>query len=130
MSEGLPAGAGIVWALLGAAYAATWVWLGVRLVNRRERWAKWTAAALAAAPVLYVLSSGPMTILAFRSQVTHTPTVLPDGTTAVMATSETGPGKWFPIAYAPLILVAEQPWGEPIFQYWEFFFLNRKGDGD
>ena len=30
---------------LAVAFAAFCVWLTVRIVNRRERWAKWTAAA-------------------------------------------------------------------------------------
>jgi hypothetical protein len=41
MSEEFPAGVGVAWAILGAAYAAAWLWLGVRLVNRRERWVIW-----------------------------------------------------------------------------------------
>src|SRR5437868_6452046 len=44
--------------ILAVAVAAFCVWLTVRIVNRRERWAKWTLAA-AALPVLYVLSFGP-----------------------------------------------------------------------
>jgi hypothetical protein len=50
----------VVVAVLGVAFAAFCVWLGVRIVNRRERWAKWTAVALLVlTPVLYVLSIGP-----------------------------------------------------------------------
>jgi len=44
---------------LAVAFAAFCVWLGVRIVNRRERWAKWTAVAMIALPVLYVASFGP-----------------------------------------------------------------------
>jgi hypothetical protein len=77
--------------------------------------------ALAVMPVLYVLSSGPMTIVAFRTRVTHTSTSLPSGTPAVQASSETSLGKWFPIAYAPLIVAAEQGWGDSVFWYWELF---------
>ena len=44
---------------LGVAFAAFCVWLSVRIVNRRERWAKWTLAAVIGLPVLYVLSFGP-----------------------------------------------------------------------
>jgi len=40
-------------------FAAFCIWLGVRIVNRRERWAKWTLAATLALPVLYVASFGP-----------------------------------------------------------------------
>jgi hypothetical protein len=35
------------------------LWLGVRVYNRRERWAKWTLAAVVCLPVLYIGSFGP-----------------------------------------------------------------------
>lgn len=42
------------------AFAACCIWLTVRIINRRERWAKRTALALLAGlPLLYVLSVGP-----------------------------------------------------------------------
>jgi cytochrome bd-type quinol oxidase subunit 2 len=47
----------IVLPALGVAVAAFCVWLTVRIVNRRERWAKWTA--ILTLPMLYVLSAGP-----------------------------------------------------------------------
>jgi hypothetical protein len=38
--------------VLGLAYAAFWIWLGVRIFNRRERWAIRTAvAALVVSPI-------------------------------------------------------------------------------
>ncbi len=44
----------------GIAFAASCVWLGVRIFNRRERWAKRTAAGLLIGlPLLYVVSLGP-----------------------------------------------------------------------
>jgi hypothetical protein len=47
--------------VLGLAFAAFCVWLGVRIADRRERWAKRTAVALAfAVLVLYPLSMGPV----------------------------------------------------------------------
>jgi hypothetical protein len=49
----------VVLSALGVAFAAFCVWLTVRIVNRRERWAKWTAAVVAFLPILYVLSFGP-----------------------------------------------------------------------
>ena len=50
MSVALPA--------LAAAFAAFCVWLGVRVYNRRERWAKWTAVALLTL-CGYPMSMGP-----------------------------------------------------------------------
>jgi len=49
----------IILPALAVAFAALCVWLGVRIFNRRERWAKWTLAVVIAMPVLYVLSFGP-----------------------------------------------------------------------
>src|SRR5947207_1915294 len=50
----------IVLSVLGVALVAFCIWLAVRIVNRRERWAKWTAAGIfIALPVLYVGSFGP-----------------------------------------------------------------------
>ncbi|HEY3966866.1 MAG TPA: hypothetical protein VGM05_20055 [Planctomycetaceae bacterium] len=43
---------------LAVAFAAFCVWLGVRIVNRRERWAKWTLAATLSLPVLYIFGFG------------------------------------------------------------------------
>jgi hypothetical protein len=55
---------------LSIAFAAFCVWLGVRVYNRRERWAKWTLAGAVALPVLYVLSIGPAILLVYRSRPT------------------------------------------------------------
>jgi hypothetical protein len=51
--------------LLSAAFC---VWLGVRIVNRRERWAKWTAAGTVVLPALYVLSFGPACWISSRTE--------------------------------------------------------------
>jgi multisubunit Na+/H+ antiporter MnhE subunit len=40
--------------LIGAAFAAFVVWLTMRIVSRREMWAKWTAALLVAMLLLLV----------------------------------------------------------------------------
>ena len=45
--------------LPAVAFAAFCVWLTVRIVNRRERWAKWTLAAVVGVPMLYVATFGP-----------------------------------------------------------------------
>ncbi len=51
---------------LAVAFAAFCIWLTVRIVNRREQWAKWTLAAVVGLPVLYVLSFGPAHVLSDR----------------------------------------------------------------
>ena len=53
------AGMAVALAIFGVAFAAFCVWLSVRIVNQRERWAKWTAAALIAMLAGYPLSIGP-----------------------------------------------------------------------
>jgi hypothetical protein len=49
----------IILPTLAVFFAAFCVWLTVRIINRKERWAKWTLAAVVGLPVLYVLSFGP-----------------------------------------------------------------------
>src|SRR5579872_3256603 len=46
-------------AFIGLVFAALAAWLGLRIVNRRENWAKRATIVLAFSPVLYVLSFGP-----------------------------------------------------------------------
>ena len=46
-------------ARFGLAVTAFSVWLGVRIINRREGWAQRTALVMVALPLLYVLSFGP-----------------------------------------------------------------------
>jgi hypothetical protein len=46
--------------MLGVALAAFCVWLGVRIFNRREKWAKRMAVGLVALLVAYPLSIGPV----------------------------------------------------------------------
>ena len=51
----------IILPVLAVAFAAFCVWLGVRIVNRRERWAKWTlAGTIIGVPILYMLGFGPI----------------------------------------------------------------------
>jgi len=54
----------VVMTSLGTTFAAFCVWLIVRLVNRRERWARRTAAVIAMLLVGYPLSVGPAIWLA------------------------------------------------------------------
>lgn len=49
----------VLFPTLAVAFAAFCVWLTVRIINRRERWTKWTLAAVVSLPVLYVASFGP-----------------------------------------------------------------------
>ena len=50
--ESTDPGRAIVVGVLAVAYAAFCIWLMVRIINRRERWAKWTLAAILGYPVL------------------------------------------------------------------------------
>ena len=48
------------------AFAALGTWLTVRVVNRREKWAKRSLALLVSLPILYVLSFGPVCWISSR----------------------------------------------------------------
>ena len=51
----------IILSAFAVAFAAFSVWLIVRVINRRDRWAKRTLVALVAAlPILYLASFGPV----------------------------------------------------------------------
>jgi hypothetical protein len=56
----------IVMPALAVAFAAFCVWLGVRIFNRRERWAKRTAVLVVGLPLFYILSIGPVCWLVSR----------------------------------------------------------------
>ena|SRR5436190_4328290 len=56
-------------AVYGSAFVALCVWLTVRIVNRRERWAKQTLAAVVVVPVLYVASFGPACWIVSRTGI-------------------------------------------------------------
>lgn len=56
----------IILPALAVAFAAVCVWLAVRIVNRGERWAKWTASALILM-LAYPLSFGPACAMVERS---------------------------------------------------------------
>lgn len=49
----------IILAVLAVAFTAVYVWLGVRIFNRHERWAKRTLATAVGLPLLYFASFGP-----------------------------------------------------------------------
>jgi hypothetical protein len=120
MSEMISPATGVAWAVLGVVYAAVFVWLLVRIVNRRQRSAKWTAVGLIVLAALYVLSSGPMTTLGRWSHTTYTPAPAL-GSNAVMVTTQEGPGVWWSQVYAPLLWASDQSWGDQLYSYWELF---------
>lgn len=63
-TAGMIRGMGIVLAIIGVLFAALCVWLTVRTINRRERWAKWTLLCLIAIAIFgYPLSAGPFAYL-------------------------------------------------------------------
>ena len=62
---------GLALSIFGIAFAAFCAWLTVRIVNRRERWAKRTAATLIlmlAIASTYVLSLGPAILIAQKAK--------------------------------------------------------------
>lgn len=113
----------LAWIFVIATYAAACIWVGVRLINRRP-WAKRAILALVLVPLLYVVSSGPTKRLTFRRDVWTEPAVLPDGTIGRTAHCRTDRGKWFPIAFAPLLVASDQPWGKPVAWYWNLFPID------
>ena len=58
----------IALSIFEVTFAAFCIWLTVRIVNRRGRWAKWTLAAVVGLPVLYVASFGPWCWITSRLQ--------------------------------------------------------------
>lgn len=63
----------IAFATFGVSYAAFSIWLTVRIVNRRERWAKRTAVVLAVLAVLYPISAGPLAWLIVHGYLRNDP---------------------------------------------------------
>ena len=59
----------ILFPTLGVIFAAFCVWLGVRIFNRRERWAKWMLLGAVGLPLLYVASFGPACWLASHMRI-------------------------------------------------------------
>ena len=61
-----PAFSEVSLSIYGITFAAFCVSLTARLVNRRERWAKWSLATVIGLPILYFGSLGPFTGLSTR----------------------------------------------------------------
>jgi len=116
---------------LDVAFAAFCVWLTVRIVNRKERWAKrlalWLIVLL---PTLYVLSSGPLIQLAFWRERVGTPTAEHIGFQDDGQYQEEimliGRHEWWENAYAPLKWMAQESWGAPLRWYWQLFPIPYK----
>jgi uncharacterized membrane protein len=70
----------IVLPALAVAFGAFSVWLAVRIVNRRERWAKWLAVVLAFTSALLTIwwLSRPQEGIIFDS-IDNMPTDIPNG---------------------------------------------------
>jgi hypothetical protein len=105
----------IVLPALAVAVATFCVWLTVRIVNRRERWAKWIAGVIAVLAVLYVASSGPMRCFGLCLDIARVQGK--PGTTPSFSLIETK--GWWPMIYAPLELASNHSWGEPLEWYWK-----------
>ena len=56
---------------VAVTFAAFCVWLMVRIVNRRERWAKWTLAGVVGLTIVYVLGVGPACWLVDRDRISR-----------------------------------------------------------
>jgi hypothetical protein len=69
----------------GMAYLAVVLWLAMRVINRRDRWAVWTVAAVIGVPFAYVVSFGPACWIASRTK------------------SETLPRCYLPVLYAGML---------------------------
>lgn len=63
--------------VLIAAFAAFSIWLLVRIVNRRERWATWTAVGLLFLVIGYPVSFGPVCWWMATADGAEEPTLVP-----------------------------------------------------
>jgi hypothetical protein len=79
-------GMALALSIFGLAFAAFCVWLTVRIVNRRERWAKWTLSGLISAAIAYPVSFGPACWTTSRLNL---------------------PGNWLVVAYRPMTSAIE-----------------------
>ena len=77
----------------------------------------WMVAVLIVLPLFYVLSSGPMQILACHQTEERTP--LKGGGVSVIYVDHRG--TWWPKVYAPLVWASQGRWGPSIHRYWMLF---------
>jgi hypothetical protein len=66
-SNGYNDGMSILLPILAIVVTALCIWLAVRTINRRGRWANWMLAIAAGLSVLYVMSFGPACWLTART---------------------------------------------------------------
>jgi hypothetical protein len=115
---------------VGIALSAFCVWLTVRIVNRRERWAKWTLGVLVAFIIGYPTSSGPArSFLMWRERLGPGTIVLPNGSVCTWKSRTTIMyGKWS-VIYAPIDWAASQKFGTPIRWYLDLFQIPEESRG-
>ena len=77
----------------------------------------WIAALVIGLPVLYVASSGPTRIIAFR-HFNYSSSFY--GEFGVIDADE-----WWMTMYAPLELASKQWWGQPVKSYWGLFPIRQ-----
>jgi hypothetical protein len=93
---------------VATAFATFCIWLTVRIVNRRERWAKSMLAAVVGLAVLYVASFGPVVWATTW-----------DGTTDLGDTGFPEPPK-ATVLYVPLYVISldRKAWGHRPIRWW------------
>lgn len=92
-------------AIVAVIFTAFCIWLTVRILNRRERWAKWTLAGVVSVPVLYVASFGPACWYIASTGIRNKQVPLdPDGYIH-------RPKPWFDTVYLPIgVFVGQEPY--------------------
>lgn len=80
-----------------------------------RRCQRWVATAMLLS-VLYVLSSGPTRMVAFRAERA----TLPAGS-FMFATNAVRVAPWWMTTYRPLFWASQLPWGTPLDWYWNLF---------
>lgn len=88
-------------------------WLGAR---SRAFW----VLVVVLLPVFYVLSSGPMRMLAFRQKVVYELYGTRFSPPTTIATANRATTIWVTV-YRPLVLIGGQQYGEPLRWYWNLF---------
>lgn len=91
--------------IIAVIFTAFSIWLTVRIINRKERWAKWTLAGVVGLPVLYVASFGPACWYIARTGIRDKH--MPLDTDAYIHR----PKPWFDAVYLPIgVFVGQEPY--------------------